>query len=70
MLRAFKKLKVEHQKLFALIIAIALIMFWRGVWGLLDVYLLPEAPGMSFLLSGVIGLVILLGCDVLMKSMV
>ena len=70
MLKAFKKLKAHHQKLFALIIGIAVIMFWRGIWGLLDVYFLPNDQGLSLVLSAVIGLVILGGCDVLIKELV
>jgi len=69
MLAAFKQLKAHHQKLFAIIIGTAMIMFWRGVWGLLDLYLLPNNLGLSFLLSAVIGLGILVVCDVLIKEL-
>jgi len=70
MLKAFKKLKEHHQKLFALIIGTAVIMFWRGIWGLLDVYFLPNDVGLSLVLSAVIGLVILAACDVVIKELV
>jgi len=70
MLTAFKQLKVHHQKLFAVIIGAAMIMFWRGVWGLLDLYLLPDSPDLSFLLSALVGLGILAACDLLMKELV
>ncbi len=70
MLKAFKKLEVNHQKLFALIIGVAVIMFWRGIWGLLDVYFLPNDVGLSLVLSAVIGLVILVACDVVIKELV
>ncbi|MBU4266586.1 MAG: hypothetical protein L6243_07565 [Candidatus Altiarchaeales archaeon] len=70
MLKAFKKLETNHQKLFALIIGVAVIMFWRGIWGLLDVYFLPNDVGLSLVLSAVIGLVILAACDVVIKELV
>jgi hypothetical protein len=59
----FKKLsnmRTEHQTIFALIIAFAVISFWRGIWGLMDVYLFPNNLPMSFIASLVIGLVILI----------
>lgn len=40
-------------------VAVGIIMFWRGIWGLLDYYLLPDNPPLSFGISLVIGLVIL-----------
>ena len=70
MLNAFKKLETNHQKLFALIIGVAVIMFWHGIWGLLDVYFLPNDVGLSLVLSAVIGLVILAACDVVIKELV
>ncbi len=70
MLKAFKKLEVNHQKLFALIIGVAVIMFWHGIWGLLDVYLFPNDPGLRFLISAIIGLTILAACDVVIKELV
>jgi len=70
MLKAFKKLETTHQKLFALIIGVAVIMFWRGIWGLLDVYLFPNDPALRFLISAIIGLTVLAACDVVIKELV
>ena len=47
------------QILFALLIGFAVISFWRGVWGLLDIYLLPNNQSASFWISIIIGIVIL-----------
>ena len=60
MLKKFKKLKVHHQILFAIIIGFAVISFWRGVWGLLDEYLFPNDYRFSLVVSLVMGIVILL----------
>ena len=43
-----------------LISAIAIVSFWRGMWGLMDLYLLPENYVLSLVVSVVIGLVVLI----------
>ena len=42
-----------------IIIALAIVLFWRGVWGLADLYLSPENKLLSYALSIIIGIVIL-----------
>ena len=42
-----------------LVVAVAVIFIWRGVWNLLDEYLLPDNWVLSNVLSIVIGLLIL-----------
>lgn len=34
-------------------------MFWRGAWGLMDLYLFPDDPAMSFVASLLLGLIII-----------
>lgn len=53
------KFKDEHPNANAAIIVLAVIMVWRGVWGLLDLYLFPGSPLLSYLLSIGLGFVIL-----------
>ncbi len=45
--------------LIILISAFAIISFWRGVWGLLDLYLLPHNYNLSLITSLVIGIFVL-----------
>ena len=46
---------------FIIIVAtIALVAFWRGVWGMLDYYFLPLTPFWSFSFSIIVGVLILL----------
>ncbi len=52
-------LKQLHPTLNAVIIVIGIIMFWRGVWGLIDLYLFPDSPFFSHLLSILLGIFIL-----------
>jgi len=59
MLKKFEKMRTKHQICFALLIAFAVISFWRGSWGLMDYYLFPENPILSFWVSLILGLGIL-----------
>lgn len=45
--------------IYTVIIAFAIISFWRGIWGLMDLYLFPHNQGISFLISLIIGILIL-----------
>jgi len=45
--------------LYALLIATSMVMLWRGVWGLLDIYLFPQNRTISYILSVIIGILIL-----------
>ncbi len=42
------------------IASLAIVSFWRGVWGLMDLYLFPENFTLSLLVSMIIGLMILI----------
>ena len=55
---------------FAILVAFALICFWRGVWGLLDEYFLPKNRKMSFWISAIVGLVILIITNYAVQTLV
>ncbi len=42
-----------------LIIAAGVVMVWRGVWWLMDIYLFPNDPALSYAVSIILGLIIL-----------
>lgn len=42
-----------------LLLVVAVVLVWRGVWGLTDLYLLPDYPALSFSLSVLVGLALL-----------
>jgi hypothetical protein len=52
-------MKGKNSKFHILISAAALILFWRGFWGLADLYLFPQNPALSFILSIGLGLLII-----------
>ncbi len=43
--------------------AIGIVMVWRGVWGLLDTYLFPDNLTLSFIISIIVGIIILFLVD-------
>lgn len=53
------KLKNKRTTLNSIVIVVAIIMLWRGVWGLLDVYLFPGIPTLSYLVSITLGILVL-----------
>ncbi|MCB1937453.1 MAG: hypothetical protein KDF59_16115 [Nitrosomonas sp.] len=53
------KLENKRTTLNSLIIVVAIIMLWRGVWGLLDIYLFPDIPTLSYVVSISMGILIL-----------
>lgn len=55
----FKKLKKKHPNLYIVIAAASVVMFWRGVWGLLDIYLFPGNEVASHIASLLVGLTLL-----------
>jgi Fuseless len=59
-----KKVLAEQKRslkdiFYALLLAFAIISFWRGVWGLMDLYLFPNYPVVSFSFSVLMGVIIL-----------
>ena len=42
-----------------LIAVVAVVMMWRGLWGLLDEYLWPKNPRLSYWVTFIVGFVIL-----------
>ena len=53
--------KIWRNRFYALIIAIAIVSIWRGVWGLMDQYLFPNNLEMSLWASVFLGVGILIG---------
>lgn len=54
-----QELKTQHPTANVIVIIFAIIMLWRGIWGLLDLYLFPGSPVFSHMLTVIIGVIIL-----------
>jgi len=70
MINSFAQMKRKHQVLFAIIIAFAVISFWRGVWGLMDEYLFPNHYQLSLWISVILGVAILVATGYASKELV
>jgi Fuseless len=53
------RLKQEYPTANAIVVIFAIIMLWRGVWELLNLYLFPNSPTFSNLFSLALGALIL-----------
>lgn len=59
MIKKLSNLKKHHQLVFSSIVLSGVVCLWRGIWGLLDIYLIPENLSLSFTLSVIMGAVII-----------
>ena len=50
------------------LVAFSVIAFWRGLWGLIDLYLFPDNPAFRYWTSLIIGFVVLAVTDYLDKE--
>ena len=69
MYKKFQKIGYFRQIIFAMIVGFAIVAFWRGVWGLLDIYLFPTNVALSMWVSIVIGVIILIVTHDLVKGL-
>lgn len=53
-----QKKKRRPAPLYTIFTAGAIIMFWRGVWGLMDIYLFPNDATLSYSVSFVISVLL------------
>jgi hypothetical protein len=62
-------LRRGHKVSLALLIGFAVVAFWRGVWGLLDLYLFPNNLKLSLWVSALLGVIILISLHKLVKQL-
>ena len=54
-----KENSIIKTAIYAIIIGFAVIAFWRGVWGLLDIYVFPSNLELSLWTTTILGIIIL-----------
>lgn len=69
MFKKISKMKFKYRILFSILIGSAVVSFWRGVWHLMDIYLLPNNPGLSGLISLLLGILVLVVTDYTVKEL-
>ena len=52
-LNSFKK---KHKIVFAILIGFSVVSFWRGAWGILDVFIFPNNYALSSIVSLIFGI--------------
>ena len=63
-------MKPTKQLAFAILLAFAVISFWRGIWGLMDEFLFPNNYRLSLVISLILGLLILVFTRYAVKELV
>jgi hypothetical protein len=53
-----------------LLVAASVVLFWRGAWGLMDLYLFPENQTLSYLASLILGIIILIATKKLVDELI
>ena len=58
----------QSQFPFTFIVVLGVVSLWRGAWGLMDLHLFPKNSSLSYIVSLIIGLIILLSTFDLAKQ--
>lgn len=56
MLNKLNSFKKKHKILFSILIGFSVVSFWRGAWGILDVFVFPNNYALSSIVSLAIGI--------------
>ncbi len=67
--KGYRRFKRKYKFVHILVFATAVILFWRGVWGILDTYLFPDNILLSNLVSIGIAFVVLYLDDFHLKEL-
>ncbi len=55
--------KIIKKNYIFIAITVGIVFIWRGIWGLADIYLFADRPVLSFSVSIVVGIIVLLLID-------
>ena len=69
MLKKMSSLKYPKKILFAIIIGLAVVSFWRGAWQLMDLYFFPSNYILSNWTSLILGAIILITTHYVIKEL-
>ncbi len=66
--KGYSGMRRSHPNLYSILLGVGVILFWRFLWGLCDLYLFPENDLLSYLVSGIVGLILLFFNDFKLKE--
>ncbi len=66
---SYRRFKTKHKLVHTLTTALAIVFFWRGAWGILDTYFLPNNHLLSHLISIGVAFLILYFDDFHLKEL-
>lgn len=61
---------VWEKRILAIVILFAMVCFWRGTWGLLDIYFFPDNYELSLWISIGMGIILLVITRSLIKEVI
>jgi hypothetical protein len=65
----FRTLEAHHKFIFAVLVGVAIVAFWRGIWLLIDLAIFPNHPWFRAVFSTLLGLTILAASGALLRVM-
>ncbi|PIQ76242.1 hypothetical protein COU78_04755 [Candidatus Peregrinibacteria bacterium CG10_big_fil_rev_8_21_14_0_10_49_24] len=69
MISKISTFKRKHKLIFALIIGLSVVSFWRGAWGIMDVYIFPNNYGISSIVCFFIGIGLLSATNYIVEEL-
>ena len=69
MLKKISTFKRRHKVAFAIVIGFAVVAYWRGAWGIMDVFLFPNNYGLRCIVSLALGMGLLAATHYIVEEM-
>lgn len=69
MFKKDRRWKFGKAELTILVKATGVILFWRGAWGLMDLYIFPENEAFSYIFTVVFGILLLWADDLKLNEL-
>lgn len=69
MIKKIATFKKRHKVVFAIIIGLAVVAFWRGAWGIMDVYVFPNNYGISSIVCLMVGMGLLYATNYIVEEL-
>jgi hypothetical protein len=65
-----KRLGKLKKIIYTLVIGVAIVAFWRGAWGLMDLYIFPNNHALSLGITLLVGVIVLILTQNFVKKLI